>query len=123
MNTTRSTNADTGRGTIASYTAGFLGSLACTLAAYALVTEHLATPSVTALGIVAFALIQLCAQLVLFLHLGRSGNVASRAAFAIALIIIFIVVAGSLWIMHNLSSRMMPSTSQMLQYMQNQDSM
>ncbi|HUY62660.1 MAG TPA: cytochrome C oxidase subunit IV family protein [Candidatus Paceibacterota bacterium] len=107
-------------GTVASYVAGFVGSLLCTLAAYAVVAGHLAVGAVAIAAVVAFAVIQLGMQLFLFLHLGKRGNAMNRVTFALALIIVFIVVAGALWIMTTLNGRMVPSESQMLEYMQNQ---
>ncbi|HQU07972.1 MAG TPA: cytochrome o ubiquinol oxidase subunit IV [Candidatus Paceibacterota bacterium] len=107
-------------GSITSYTTGFIGSLVCTLLAYGLVVSHWATLPIAIGAIVLLAVAQLGIQLVLFLHLGRGGDSWNRAALVFAIIIVSIVVTGSLWIMYNLSARMMPSTAQMYQYMQNQ---
>ena len=61
-------------------------------------------------GIVLFAVAQLLVQLVLFLHLGTSPDQRSNVAiFLFTGLIIFIVVAGSLWVMHNANVNMMPT--------------
>ncbi len=114
---------DSYRGTFGTYIAGFVGSLVCTCAAYYLVVVHPAAPALILAAVIALATFQFGVQLVLFLHLGRSAKVWNVVAFAFAFIIVCIVVAGSLWIMQNLSGRMMPSQAQMMQYMNNQDSL
>lgn len=107
-------------GSVTAYVMGFVGSLVCTLAAYAVAAGHLATGAAALAAAVAFALVQLVIQLVLFLHLGKRGNAMNRATFALALLLVCIVVAGALWIMTSLNARMMPSQEQMLEYMQSQ---
>lgn len=59
------------------------------------------------LGVLAIA--QMGIHLVFFLHL-TSGpdNTNNLLALAFGLIIVFLVIAGSLWIMANLSQQMMP---------------
>lgn len=102
------THDGTHRGTVASYTVGFIGSIICTFAAYDVVVGHVASAAILAGTIVALGLTQLVIQLVLFLHLGReSGPKWNLLALAFAVIIIVIVVAGALWIMYNLNMRMM----------------
>ncbi len=110
-------------GTLGTYIAGFVGSLLCTFLAYYLVVAHAATPAFILGAVVALALFQFGLQVVLFLHLGRTGKRWDATAFAFAFVIVCIVVVGSLWIMRSLNAHMMPSTGTMVQYMQSQDSM
>ncbi len=110
-------------GTRGAYVTGFAGSLLCTLAAYYLVAAHPSSRAFILAAVIALAIFQFGIQLVLFLHLGRRAKLWNVMAFAFAFIIIAIVVAGSLWIMQNLNGRMMPSQAQMMQYMNNQDSL
>jgi cytochrome o ubiquinol oxidase operon protein cyoD len=110
-------------GTTRSYIAGFLGSLLCTLAAYALATGHFASHPLALAAVVALAVLQFAVQAVLFLHLGRSARFWNIVAFIFALVVVGIVVGGSLWIMSSLNDRMMPSMGDMMQYMQSQDSL
>jgi cytochrome o ubiquinol oxidase operon protein cyoD len=102
-----------------SYLAGFLLSL--TLAAYALATAHALGGALVA-ALVALALIQFAVQAALFLHLAEPGVSRERLAiFAGACVVVFILVAGSLWIMFTLNERMgTMDPAQMLDYMQSE---
>ena len=97
--------------TIAKYTIGFILSLLLTGAAYLLVVQ---TPGsawwlLPALG--ALALIQMVVQLMFFLHLGEESSPRYKtASFVFMGGIMFIIVAGSLWIMANLDYNMMHMT-------------
>lgn len=107
-------------GTVWSYSSGYVLSILLTLAAYFLVTRH--TFSGWSLGyvITALAVLQFFVQLVFFLHVGRRANRRwNLMALAFMIIIVFILVVGSIWIMHNLNYRMTPQ--QINQYMQDQD--
>lgn len=100
-------------GSVLSYSVGFIGSLICTFAAYAIVAYHLPMPF-SALGIVvSLAIIQFVIQLMLFLHIGRHTPTWRMAALAFAFITVIILVVGSLWIMYNLNLRMMMPDAQM----------
>ena len=104
-----------------SYVVGLLLSLALTGAVYLLVTQHLIAGTFAIALLIALAFLQAIAQLVFFLHLGREGSSKARLTLLfIALLIIAILVAGSLWVMSNLNSRMMPSQQQMEEYMNRQ---
>lgn len=104
-----------------SYAIGFAFSLVATIAAYALTLTHALPPRALIAAIFALAGAQILAQLAYFLHLGSASGARMRT---IALIVTFgivsILVAGSLWIMATLNSRMMPSQNQMIDYMQNE---
>lgn len=92
------------------YVLGFLYSIALTLLAYFAIQQNLLR-SWTTLGILmGLAVIQLMVQLVFFLQLGRRSNRQWNFLVSfLALTVIFIVGGGSLWIMYNLASRMMPA--------------
>lgn len=105
---------------IRSYQIGLVTSILCTLAAFWLVQAHVSQGIFLYGTIIALALAQLLAQLFFFLHLGRRGDAYNRVVFAFALVLIFIVVGGSLWIMGNLNGRMMPSVDQQVEYVQGQ---
>lgn len=110
------------RGTgVGMYAAGFLLSLVLTIGAYLAVTQRAFSPSVLACVLLAFALAQFLVQAICFLHLAGKGASRERLAiFTAAVLIVLILVSGSLWIMTTLNGRMMPSTAQMEQYMQDQ---
>lgn len=96
--------------TIAKYTIGFVLSLLLTGVAYVLVVQAPDSPwLLLALGIL--ALVQMVVQLVFFLHLGEEASPRYKIiSFSFMGGILFIVVAGSLWIMANLDDNMMHMT-------------
>jgi cytochrome o ubiquinol oxidase subunit IV len=107
-------------GSMRSYTTGFIISIGLTIAAYLLVTQKALTGWNLSYAIIGLAVIQLFVQLFFFLHLGRGPNRKwNFVTLILMLIIVFIVVAGSLWIMHNLNYHMSPQ--QMNLYMRQQD--
>jgi len=75
-------------------------------------TSTLWAPGV-GLGLAVLAIAQMGVHLVFFLHITTApGNTNNVLALAFGLLIVFLVVAGSLWIMGDLSS-MMPATEAM----------
>lgn len=106
---------------LSSYIAGFILSLVFTFAAYLVVVNHAASKSTLIVLIIAFAFCQFITQLMLFLHLGQETKPRWKlGVFFFMLGVVFILVFGSLWIMHNLNNRMM-SLPKELKYMQSQD--
>lgn len=96
------------RGTILTYTTGFVLSVLLTLSAYVAVVRHLFAGWQLTGALVALGILQLLVQLVFFLHLGRETRPRWKlAVFAGMLIVLFILVFGSLWIMNNLNYHMM----------------
>ena len=100
------------------YVYGFVLSLVLTLAAYLLVQHHLAThhvfppDNVMVVLLMILALTQLMVQLIFFLHLGRESKPRwNLVIFLFAAMVVFILVAGSLWIMWNLNYHMAPVPS------------
>lgn len=86
------------------YLTGFGLSLGLTLAAYLLVVEDvLAGPRLVG-AIAVLGVAQLAAQLFFFLHLGNERRPRwNLTVFLFMLLVVFILVAGSLWIMYNLN--------------------
>lgn len=102
------------------YCVGFGLAVVLTLIAYLLVVNHWLS-GVALLGtIIGLAVVQLLVQLVFFLHLGKKGSRWNLTAFFFMLIILFIVVGGSLWIMYNLNYNMQMTPEQMDKFMQQQ---
>lgn len=99
----------TPRATPGSYVVGFVLATLLTLAAYFAVVNRVSDNDTTLLLIiVGLAVAQLLAQLVFFLHIGRETKPRyNLAIFSLMLLILFIVVGGSLWIMNNLNYHMM----------------
>lgn len=91
-----------------SYIIGFVLSLLLTLASYEVVVGHLFSVEGTYLAVVVLALAQFIVQVIFFLHLTSESKPRWNAvSFAFTLIITFILVAGSLWVMYNLNHNMM----------------
>lgn len=97
-------------GTLVTYITGFVLSVALTLVAYALVTGHLLNNRSVVVGaIVGLAVVQFVVQMVFFLHLGRETRPRwNLIIFSFMLMVLFILVLGTLWIMDNLDYHMMP---------------
>lgn len=111
-----------GQGSLVSYIIGFMLSLLLTGSAYYLVVEHVFTGWMLACVISSLGMLQVFVQLVFFLHLGsESKPYWNLLVFLFMLLVLLIIVTGSLWIMHNLDSRMMPTSEAMDAYMFRQD--
>ena len=62
-----------------------------------------------AIVILAFALVQIVVHMVYFLHMNfHSEGGWNMLALIFTLILVFITLAGSLWVMYNLNVNMMP---------------
>jgi cytochrome o ubiquinol oxidase operon protein cyoD len=94
------------QGTMKSYVVGFILSLLLTLSAFLLVSEHILNHWSLNLTIVSLALIQVFIQLFFFLHLGNEPQPKwNLLVFIFMVLVVFILVAGTLWIMFNLDYR------------------
>jgi cytochrome o ubiquinol oxidase operon protein cyoD len=104
--------AGASHGTLRSYTIGFGLSVILTAAAFWVVMDHVLPPSSTIAAIFALAVVQIGVHLFFFLHLNFSSEQRwNVTAFAFAIIVVFVVILGSLWIIHNMTDRMMPVQS------------
>lgn len=91
------------------YILGFVLSLILTVGSYFLVSEHVFSNAVLVPVLISLALIQLGVQLFCFLHLGQEKKPRWNLIFFVTTVgIIFIVVVGSIWIMHHLNYNMTP---------------
>lgn len=98
------------KGLLKSYITGFILSVVLTLGAYFLViNKELLSPDIITLIILTLAFIQLLVQLLFFLHMGRESNPRWNLLVFLSFAgVIFIMVVGSLWIMHHLNYNMSP---------------
>lgn len=88
---------------------GFILSIMLTLLAFGTVMSGRVSGRLGLTIIVALCVAQLLAQLVFFLHIGSSPDQrVNTAIFICTAALIAIVVAGSLWVMHNANLNMMP---------------
>ena len=89
------------------YVIGFALAIVLTVIPFALVMSH--TVAGTPLVIAGFALAQIVVHVVYFLHVNTSeGQRWNLMALLYTAIMVFIVLGGSLWIMHHLYVNMVP---------------
>jgi cytochrome o ubiquinol oxidase operon protein cyoD len=95
---------------VKSYMIGFVLSIVLTAIPFGLVMNqgHYGLTAETVLAaILVLAVVQVFVHVVYFLHMDRSAEQRwNVVAFAFTLMILVIVVAGSIWIMHNATSNM-----------------
>lgn len=107
--------------TLKTYVSGFLSSVVLTLAAYTMVVNHAFSKWTLAIAIAVLAVVQFAVQLVFFLHLGQDAKPRFKlGVFLFMLLVVFIVVGGSMWIMHSLNHRMVMTPQQINDYMKSQ---
>ncbi|HZT00897.1 MAG TPA: cytochrome o ubiquinol oxidase subunit IV [Steroidobacteraceae bacterium] len=105
----RARGAHGGHGTRRSYVIGLLLAIALTIAPFGLVMSH--SSAGTPLIIAVFALAQIGVHIVYFLHVDRSEEQRwNLTALLFTAIVVCIILGGSIWIMHNLYSNMMPGS-------------
>ncbi|MDB5175973.1 MAG: putative cytochrome ubiquinol oxidase chain cyoD [Candidatus Saccharibacteria bacterium] len=98
-----SLESEAGLGSYTAYTTGFILSLILTIGAYLAVTENLLSGNILVTAVIGLAILQLFVQMFFFLHLGRESKPRwNLVAFIFMVMVVFIVVIGSLWIMNNL---------------------
>lgn len=106
---TRTPHRQASHGTFASYTIGFIVCLVLTGLSFGAVMSGLVPHDRVLPTIVVLAVVQLIVQLVLFLHLGSAPDQRNNTViFVLTGMLIAIIVAGSLWVMHNANTNMMP---------------
>jgi cytochrome o ubiquinol oxidase subunit IV len=104
------------------YIAGFVASIAVTIAAYLLATHESYSRNTIAIVLAALAVVQFAVQMVFFLHVGHERKPRWKLAVMVMMLgVVLILVFGSLWIMNNLNYRMSPQ--QIRQYLKSQDSL
>ena len=97
-------------GSVKSYVVGMVLSLALTFASFGVVMMHVVPKSFGLTAVVVLCVAQLVVQLKYFLHLGSAADQRSNTAiFGCTAILIVIIVAGSLWVIHNANVNMMPT--------------
>lgn len=113
-------NEQTGH-SVKPYVIGFTLSVVLTLLAYwAVVGKAYEVAFIVAI-IIGLAVLQLFVQLFFFLHLGEEMRPRWRlVTLGFGVLVVFIVVFGSLWIMDNLNYNMMHSPERVESYMEKQ---
>jgi len=96
-----------------SYTAGLGLAIAATIASFIVAQTNLLWPPGIPVGLIVLALAQIGVHLVFFLHLGSGSESTNNIlALAFGLLIVFLVIAGSIWIIANLNTNMMSMPAQ-----------
>jgi cytochrome o ubiquinol oxidase operon protein cyoD len=97
-------------GTFSSYMLGFVLSVVLTAIPFWLVMSGvLPSKQITALIIMAFAVVQIVVHMIYFLHMNtKSENGWTMMALIFTIVMVVIALSGSLWVMSHLNSNMMP---------------
>jgi len=92
-----------------SYTVGLGLAVLATIASFVVSQTDLLWPPGVPVGLIVLAFAQIGVHLVFFLHLGSGpDNTNNILALAFGLLIVFLVITGSVWIIANLNDNMMP---------------
>jgi cytochrome o ubiquinol oxidase operon protein cyoD len=92
-----------------SYTAGLGLAIVATIASFVVSQTNLLWAPGISVGLIVLAFAQIGIHLVFFLHLGSSPDSTNNIlALAFGVLIVFLVITGSVWIIANLNSNMMP---------------
>ena len=96
--------------TFSGYMLGFVLSVMLTAIPFWLVMSGtLPSKQITALVIMAFAVVQIVVHMIYFLHMSpKSENGWSMMALIFTIVMVVIALSGSLWVMNHLNSNMMP---------------
>ncbi len=96
--------------TFSGYMLGFVLSVILTAIPFWLVMSGtLPSKQITALVIMAFAVVQIVVHMIYFLHMSpKSENGWSMMALIFTIVMVVIALSGSLWVMNHLNSNMMP---------------
>jgi cytochrome o ubiquinol oxidase operon protein cyoD len=103
--------------TFRGYMTGFVLSVILTAIPFWLVMSGvISSKQGTAAIILAFAVVQMIVHMIFFLHMdAKSEGGWSLMALIFSLILVVIVLTGSLWVMYNLDTNMMPGMHDMSQ--------
>jgi cytochrome o ubiquinol oxidase operon protein cyoD len=96
-----------------SYTVGLALAIIATIASFIVSQTDLLWPPGIPVGLIVLALAQIGVHLVFFLHLGSGSDSTNNIlALAFGVLIVFLIIAGSVWIIANLNSNLMPMSPQ-----------
>ncbi|PIC00057.1 cytochrome o ubiquinol oxidase subunit IV [Caulobacter sp. X] len=103
-------------GSLKDYVIGFVLAVILTAIPFWLVMGHVLSPPMTAVAVMGLAVIQVLVHMIYFLHMNsRSEGGWTLLALMFTLILVVITLSGSLWVMHNLNTHMMPTTAHDMQ--------
>ena len=91
-----------------SYTTGLGLAVLLTIASFVVAQTNLLWPPGIPVGLIVLAFAQIGVHLVFFLHIGTGPDHTNNVlALAFGLLIVFLVITGSIWIIANLNANMM----------------
>jgi len=94
--------------TVLSYTVGLALAIVATLAAFVVAKTNLLWAPGVPVGLMVLAFAQIGVHLVFFLHLGSGPDHTNNiVALCFGVLIVFLVITGSIWIIANLHANMM----------------
>jgi cytochrome o ubiquinol oxidase subunit IV len=84
-------------------------SIVLTVAAFVLAGSHMIYAPAVPVALIVLAIAQMGVHLVFFLHVTTGpDNTNNVLALAFGILVVFLLVAGSIWIMNHLETNMMP---------------
>jgi cytochrome o ubiquinol oxidase operon protein cyoD len=99
-------------GSLKDYSIGFILSVILTAIPFWLVMTHRMEPGSTKLVLFAFAAVQVVVHMIYFLHMNsKSEGGWNFMALVLTIILLFIVMTGSIWVMYHMNANMMPNMS------------
>jgi cytochrome o ubiquinol oxidase operon protein cyoD len=97
------------RANVLSYTVGLGLAILLTIASFVVSQTNLLWSPGVPVGLIVLAFAQIGVHLVFFLHLGSGPDHTNNIlALAFGVLIAFIIITGSVWIIANLNANMMP---------------
>jgi cytochrome o ubiquinol oxidase operon protein cyoD len=94
---------------VRNYVLGLAFATVLTIASFWAATTNLIWAPAVPVAIVVFAIAQMGVHLVFFLHITTGpDNTNNVLALAFGILVVFLIFAGSIWIMDHLSTNMMP---------------
>lgn len=106
---------------VRNYLVGLGFAVILTIASFWAAASHLIWGPAVPVALIVLAIAQMGVHLVFFLHITTGpDNTNNVLALAFGVLVVFLIVAGSIWIMNNLSHNMMPMPPTMDQLMQMQ---
>jgi cytochrome o ubiquinol oxidase subunit IV len=102
------------RSGVGGYSLGLALAIALTLASFWIARTHIIYGPGVPMALVALAIAQMGIHLVFFLHITTSpDNTNNVLALAFGVLIVFVLVFGTVWVMDHMNHNMMPMERQM----------
>lgn len=99
---------------VRNYLLGLFFAVVLTICSFWAATSHMIWAPAVPVAIVVFAIAQMGVHLVFFLHITTGpDNTNNVLALAFGVMVVFLLVTGSIWIMYHLNHNMMPMDQMM----------